>query len=82
MVVPYGVTGKLTPLAEVPTRVPAVGSVHHLMEFPSGEVALRLEGIPQITLDGVAVTFVGWDGTPTVTVTWVRELLVQPEIFH
>jgi hypothetical protein len=74
--VTVGITEKLAPLPEVPTGVPPLDTVYHLMLYPV-EVALRLEETPQLTDEGVAVTLIGVGGGLTVIVTAVRARLAQ-----
>ena len=52
---------KSEPLAEDPIFVPPVVTVYQFIVFPA-DVAFRLELLPQVIVEGVAITFVAGKG--------------------
>ena len=70
-----GVTEKFAPLADVPTGVPPMPVVYHLMELPA-EVAFRFEDVPAQIVSGVADTKTGGIGETFIVRSDTLGLLV------
>ena len=65
---PGGYTWKFDPLIDVPTIVPPLDAVHQLI-IPFAAVAFKFEYPPHVIVCGFAVTFTGFVGGLTTTVT-------------